>query len=83
MNLNSASDVTSSGRRVWGMGLRIRRKALLTRFRRPPIFRTSHEILERKREFFIDNLLVQIHSIIEMILVDRPCDIGFSIPLSK
>ena len=24
-------------------------------------------------EFFIDNLLVRIHSIIEMILVDRPC----------
>ena len=24
-------------------------------------------------EFFIDNLLVQIHLIIEMILVDRPC----------
>jgi hypothetical protein len=26
-----------------------------------------------EREFFIDNLLVQIHWIIEMILVDRPC----------
>ena len=26
-----------------------------------------------KREFFIDNLLVGIHLIIEMILVDRPC----------
>jgi len=25
------------------------------------------------REFFIDNVLVQIHLIIEMILVDRPC----------
>jgi len=24
-------------------------------------------------EFFIDNLLVRIHLIIEMILVDRPC----------
>jgi len=31
-------------------------------------------ILERK--FFIDNLLVQIHLLIEMILVDRPCAMG-------
>ena len=29
-----------------------------------------------EREFFIDNLLVRIHSIIEMILVDRPCAMG-------
>ena len=28
------------------------------------------------REFFIDNLLVRIHLIIEMILVDRPCAMG-------
>jgi len=27
-------------------------------------------------EFFIDNLLVRIHFIIEMILVDRPCAMG-------
>ena len=27
-------------------------------------------------EFFIDNLLVRIHLIIEMILVDRPCAMG-------
>ena len=26
-----------------------------------------------RKDFFIDNLLVQIHSIIEIILVDRPC----------
>ena len=26
-----------------------------------------------EREFFIDNLLVRIHLIIEMILVDQPC----------
>ena len=26
-----------------------------------------------ERELFVDNLLVRIHSIIEMILVDRPC----------
>ena len=31
---------------------------------------------EREREFFIDNLLVRIHLIIEMILVDRPCAMG-------
>ena len=29
-----------------------------------------------EREFFIDNLLVRIHLIIEMILVDRPCAMG-------
>ena len=29
-----------------------------------------------EREFFIDNLLVRIHVIIEMILVDRPCAMG-------
>jgi len=28
------------------------------------------------REFFIDNLLVRIHLIIEMILVDRRCTMG-------
>ena len=27
----------------------------------------------KEREFFIDNLLVRNHLIIEMILVDRPC----------
>ena len=30
----------------------------------------------REREFFIDNLLVQIRLIIEMILVDRRCTMG-------
>ena len=29
-----------------------------------------------EREFFIDNLLIRIHLIIEMILVDRPCAMG-------
>ena len=29
-----------------------------------------------EREFFIDNLLIQIHLIINMILVDRPCAMG-------
>ena len=29
-----------------------------------------------REEFFTDKLLIQIHSIIEMILVDRPCAIG-------
>ena len=32
--------------------------------------------LAREREFFIDNLLVRIHLIIEMILVDRPRAMG-------
>jgi len=29
-----------------------------------------------EREFFIDNLLIRIHSIIVMLLVDRPCAMG-------
>ena len=29
-----------------------------------------------KREFFIENLLVRIHLIVEVILVDQPCAIG-------
>ena len=33
-------------------------------------------MLRIEREFFIDNLLVRIHLIIEMILVDRPCAMG-------
>jgi len=30
-----------------------------------------------ERVFLIDNLLVRIHLIIDMILVDRPCAVGF------
>jgi hypothetical protein len=30
----------------------------------------------RETEFFIDNLLVRIHLIVEMSLVDRPCAMG-------
>ena len=37
----------------------------------------------RESEFFIDNLLVRIHSIIEMILEDRPCAMGVWIPFSR
>ena len=36
---------------------------------------------EREREFSIDNLLVRIHSIVEMNLVDRPCAMEVSIPI--
>ena len=36
-----------------------------------------------EREFFIDNLLVRVHSIVEMILVDRPCAVGVLIPFSR
>ena len=32
------------------------------------------------RELFIDNLLVRIHSIVEMIFVDRPCAMEFESP---
>ena len=40
------------------------------------IFFTSDDESPHMREFFVDNLLVQIHFITEMILVDRPCAIG-------
>ena len=33
-------------------------------------------ILQEQREFFIDNLLVRIHLIIEIILVDQPYAMG-------
>ena len=33
----------------------------------------ENDTCRSKRDFFDDNLLVQIHLIIEMILVDRPC----------
>jgi len=33
-------------------------------------------ISKEQREFFIDNLLVRIHLIMEMVLVDRPCAMG-------
>jgi 50S ribosomal subunit-associated GTPase HflX len=32
--------------------------------------------VSREREFFIDNLPVRIHLIIEIISVDRPCAMG-------
>jgi len=34
-----------------------------------------------ERGFFIDNLLVRVHVIIEIILVDRPYAMGISIPI--
>ena len=34
------------------------------------------EVPLREKEFFIDNLLVRIHFIVEIILVDRPCALG-------
>ena len=39
--------------------------------------------LPLKREFFVDNLLVQIHLIIEIILVDRPCAMALRIHFSR
>ena len=45
----------------------------------PPVFGALDEKAEvpsRERDFFIDNLLVRIHLIIEIILVDRPCAMG-------
>ena len=37
----------------------------------------------REREFFIDNLLVRIHSIIGMILEDWPCAMAVVIPVCR
>ena len=42
-------------------------------------FATAHKtskVLQREREFFIDDLMVRIHLIIVMILEDRPCAMG-------
>jgi len=50
---------------------------LWSRSRRP------HSPTTGKREFFTDNLLVRMLFIIEVILVDRPCAMGVSTPLSK
>ena len=53
------------------------RLSVLMRQSRPVNF--THEAVtaaQAKREFFIGNLLVRIHLIIEMILEDRPCDMG-------
>ena len=36
----------------------------------------ADELQTREREFFIDNLLVRSHLIIEMLSVDRPCAVG-------
>ena len=45
----------------------------------PGEFQREH-LPPRETEFFIDNLLVQIHLIIEMISVDRPCAMAFEFP---
>ena len=37
---------------------------------------SPHSCVERERELFVENLLVRLHSIMEMILVDRPCAMG-------
>ena len=39
--------------------------------------------LRTERGFFIDNLLARIHSIIEIILADRPCTMRVWIPFSS
>jgi len=49
----------------------------------PPLGEHSVSATRMQREFFIDNLLVRIHLIIEMILVDRPCATGVCIPFSR
>ena len=36
----------------------------------------ADEVQTREREFFIDNLLVRSHLIIEMLSVDRRCAVG-------
>ena len=48
---------------------------------------TIHRLLSRasrqslKKEFFVDNLLVRIHSLIEMNMVDRSFAMGDRIPI--
>ena len=44
---------------------------------------SSLDTAGRDREFFIANLLVRIHLIIEIILEDRPRAMGVSIPFSR
>ena len=34
----------------------------------------------QERDFFIDNPLVRIHSMVEMVLLDRPCTMRFEFP---
>ena len=41
-----------------------------------PETRLPVHLESQERELFVDNLLVRIHLNIEMILVDRPCDMG-------
>ena len=61
-----------------GYGARVRAGAARHRARAPwPLL--PRECAPRhaaEREFFIDNLLVRIHLILEIILVDRPCAMG-------
>ena len=42
---------------------------------RAPLVRLKR-VAVSEREFFMDNILVRIHLIIEMILMDRPCAMG-------
>ena len=44
---------------------------------------STFDCLPREREFFIDNLLVRIHLIVEMILVDWLCAMGVGYLLSR
>ena len=41
-----------------------------------PCINVTFRVAVLEREFFIDNLLVRIHLIIELIMVDRPCAMG-------
>ena len=38
-------------------------------------------LIQREREFFVDNLLVRVHVIIEMFVVDRPCAMKYLHPI--
>jgi len=60
------------------LGLRvIKKKRRSTLAATPP----SPGAAPPEEEFFIDNLLVRIHLIIEIFLVDRPCAMG--VPFSR
>ena len=71
--LEHAGEAGRGGREGGGLG---RREGVQERWCLSP----HPPTLNPEREFFIDNLLVRIHFIIEMSLVDRRCAMGVCIP---
>jgi hypothetical protein len=61
---------------VEGLGLRVEGLGFGHTFDVHCVHLLHRRRLGVERQFFMDNLLVQIHLIIEMISVDRPCAMG-------